>query len=132
MLTIPHKWVLRKRFWAKWESLRHSLAKPTHIVAPKPNRDLVKVVPLKEAHPEIPMEKVQVFERLPPDESKVGMRILIAVGLWINRLLPEMKTGKRALDRDMDQDMQPGLSPVYIDSYRTPRRPAPSWAPSSP
>lgn len=125
MLTIPHKWVLRKRFWAKWESLRHSLAKPTHIVAPKPNRDLVKVVPFKEAHPEIPMEKVLVFERLPPDESKVGMRILIAVGLWINRLLPEMKTGKRALDRDMDQDMQPGLSPVYIDSYRTPRRPAP-------
>lgn len=125
MLTVPHKWVLRKRFWAKWESLRYSLAKPEHIVAPTPNRDLVKVIPMKQAHPSIPMEKVLVFERLPPDESRLGMRILIAVGLWINRLLPEMRTGKGALDRDMDKAMQPGLSPVYVDSYRAPRRPVP-------
>lgn len=118
--SIPLSWKIRKRFWSRWQALRFSLSKPQKIGLPKPNTKKIEVVPFKQSHVKIPMEKVLVFERLPREETKLGMRVLVAVGLFFNKLLPPMKAGLPEIDADICQTLDFGLTSSYRKSFRAP------------
>ena len=117
---IPLGWRIRKWFWAWWQALRFSLSKPQKIGLPKPNTKKIKAVPFKQVHTKIPMEKVLVFERLPKEEAKLGMRVLVAVGLFLNRLLPPMKDGLPEIDGDINDTLNYDLTTSYRKSFRAP------------
>ncbi len=113
-------WKIRKWFWARWQTLRFSLNKPRKIGLPKPNTKKIEVVLQKQANAKIPLEKVLVFERLPKEEAKLGMRVLVAVGLFLNRLLPPMKAGLPEIDADINETLKYGLTSSYRKGFRAP------------
>ncbi len=118
--SIPLSWKIRKWFWTRWQALRFSLSKPQKIGLPKPNTKKIEVVPFKQAHNDIPMEMVLVFERLPKEEAKLGMRLVVAVGLFLNRLLPPMKAGLPEIDADINETLKYGLTSSYRKGFRAP------------
>ena len=118
--SIPMTWGIRKWLWSRWQTLRFSLAKPQKIGPPKPNKQRISAVPLVEAHGRIPVEKVLVFDRLPNERPTLGMRLHVAAGLFLTRVLPPMKSGLPQIDADIDKALEYGLTSGYRKAFRAP------------
>lgn len=117
---IPLTWRMKKSFWSWWQALRFTLSKPQHIGVPQPNAERIKALPLRRVNHKIPMDKVLVFDRLPKEEADLGMRVFIAVGLFLNRLLPQMRDGLPQIHANIDRAMDFGLTPLYRRTFRPP------------
>jgi hypothetical protein len=89
--SIPLTWRMRKWFWSRWQVLRFSVAKQRKIALPKPNARKIDAVPFGEVYAKVPLKEVLVFDRLPKEEAALGMRVLVVVGLFLNRVVPPMK-----------------------------------------
>ncbi|MEQ9021919.1 MAG: hypothetical protein RLN82_04055, partial [Pseudomonadales bacterium] len=59
----------------------------------------------------------------PPDESSIGMKIVVGLGLILNRLVSPMMKGLPEIDADSEKALDFGLTAVYRDCYRAPMRP---------
>jgi hypothetical protein len=117
------RWNSRKRFWAKWQTLRFSMAKPQIIGPPEPNKGRIDVVAYDTLFPKLSMSKVKVVDRLPSDESRLAVKVVVALGLFLDRLFPQMLGDLPEIDPDMDKALEDGLTPIYRDSFRVPMRP---------
>lgn len=122
--SIPVTWRLKKRFWAWWQTVRFSLSKPATIGTPTPNSRPIELVALGAAYDKIPASKVQVYKQLPKEEAKLGMQVLVTVGLFLNRLLPPMKSGLPEIASDPHQALDDALTSRYRKSFRAPVLPA--------
>ena len=100
--------------------MRFTLAKPHDIPQPKPNKNKIEVAPFNQVHSKIPLEKVIVFRKLPKEEAKLGMRVLVAVGLFLSRLVPQMKAGLPEIDANADEMLLFGLTSSYRKAFRAP------------
>lgn len=123
--SISLTWRFKKRFWTRWNALRFKLAKPNPIAQPKRNKKKIETVPFKEVYAKIPLEKVLVFRKLPEEEAKIGMRVLVAIGLFLNRVVSQMKAGLPEIDADIDATLKFGLTSSYRKAFRAPVTPDP-------
>jgi hypothetical protein len=93
--------------------------KPVNIVAPKPNEGTIKAIPMREKHPQIPID-ILVYDRIPPDESKLATRFFVALQLLLNRLFPAMQQNLPEIDSDINQAFDKALMPKYGKALRAP------------
>lgn len=119
-VSIPRSWKAKRLLWARWHSLRFSLAKPQNIGPPKPNQDRIQTVPMGESHPRIGADRVQVFADLPKDERSVGMRLSVSAALLLNRVVRPMSSGLPEIDSDIDTAIDNVLSGGYGKAFRAP------------
>jgi hypothetical protein len=54
--SIPKSWKAKRWLWARWHTLRYSLAKPQKIAPPKPDQERINAIALGAAQPGIPAE----------------------------------------------------------------------------
>jgi hypothetical protein len=118
--SIPRSWKAKRWLWARWHTLRYSLAKPQTIGPPKPDQERINTIALGAAQPGIPAEKVQVFATLPKDEKSFGMRVSVSVALLSNKYLPPMDPDLPEIDPDIDKALAYGLSDGYAKAFRAP------------
>jgi hypothetical protein len=69
------------------------------------------------------MHNVRVYERLPKEEARLGMRVLVQVGLFLNRRLPQMTPDLPEIHEDINEAMKFGLTSDYRNTFRAPRLP---------
>ncbi len=115
----PQSWKLRKWFWSHWQTFRLSVNKPQNIGAPQPNKKTIKAIPLKEKYSEIPLD-ILVYDQLPPDEAKLGMRIFVSLQLFLNRLFPAMQPGLPEIDPDINVALGEALTSNYRKIFPVP------------
>ncbi len=115
----PRSWRIRKWLWTRWQTFRLSMNKPAKIGAPKPNRQTIKAIPLREKHPKIPIN-ILVYDRIPSEESKLTTRIFVAIQLFLNRLFPAMQRNLPEIDPDIKKALDQALMPKYGKAFRTP------------
>ena len=123
MSDLPLSWRLRKRFWAHWETFRFALSKPKTIGQPDGDEREIKLHPFKELYPGIPLQNIPVFDRLPGVENNLGMKAIVGLGLFFERVYPQMQAGLPEIDPDPKVAVNQGLEAVYKDAYRIPVRP---------
>ncbi len=123
--SIPLGWRLKRRFWARWQTLRFALSKPQQIGPPSDRRSHVDVVPLAAVNPTIPISNVQVYKRLPREEARLAMRLLVRTGLFLTRAVPPMRDGLPEIDADPHRAVHLGLTKPYRTAFRSPVRPEP-------
>ena len=111
---------MRRSFWTRWHALRFGLNKPLAYGTPDPDRTGIGTRPLGEIHREIPLRSVVAFDRLPVDESGLGMRVLVGLGLFLNRAVPPMKGGLPEIDDDIEKAIEEAVPPRYRRSFRAP------------
>jgi hypothetical protein len=117
-------WRWKRLFWARWQVARFKLSKPQEIGPPGPNTGRLGVAPFGQVYPKIPLRDVVVVNRLPKEESRLGMRVLVAVGLFLNRVLSPMHRGLPEIDGDGDQALDDAAISIYAKAFRAPVRPA--------
>ena len=115
----PRSWRIRKWLWTRWQTFRLSMNKPANIGAPKPNKQTIKAIPLREKHPKIPIN-ILVYDRIPSEESKLTTRIFVAIQLFLNRLFPAMQRNLPEIDPDIKEALDQALMPKYGKAFRTP------------
>ena len=86
----PRSWRIRQWLWTRWQTFRIAMNKPVKIVAPKPSKETIKAIPMREKHRKIPID-ILVYDRIPSDEVKLSSRFFIALQLFLNRLFPAMQ-----------------------------------------
>jgi hypothetical protein len=123
MSNAPISWRLRRRFWAHWQTFRYDLSKPKQMQRPEDNTRIIGLKPFCEIYPELPMKNILVFDELPGVERNLGMRVLVALGLFLNRFYPQMQRGLPEIDADIDKALADALLPIYRDTYRVPAKP---------
>ena len=96
--STPLTWRMSRWFWTRWQLLRFRLSKPQKIGVPGRNVGSLAEVPLGQIHPRIPLREVLAVERLPKQESSLGMRILVGAGLVLVRVVRPMRSGLREID----------------------------------
>ena len=121
--SLPLGWRMRRSFWTRWQALRFGLNKPLVYGTPAPDRTGIGTRPLGEIHREIPLRSVVAFDRLPVDESGLGMRTLVGLGLLLNRVVPPMKDGLPEIDESIDDAIDDAVPRRYRKSFRAPVRP---------
>ena len=123
MATAPLGWRIRRSFWARWQTLRFALNKPLEYGAPNPDRTSIGIRPLGEIQDGIPLRSVVAFDRLPKDESRLGMRVLVRLGLFFNKVVPPMQAGLPEIDDDIDDAVRQAVPNRYRKSFRAPVMP---------
>jgi hypothetical protein len=124
VVSLPLSWRIRRSFWSRWQTFRFSLNKPQTIVPPDYDGTFV-AIPIARTQPMIPLEQVRSFQRLPKDESRLGMRLLVGTGLFLNRVFPPAREGLPAIDDDIDVAIAEAVPKRYRSAFRAPVRPAP-------
>lgn len=117
-------WALKRWLWARWQVLRFTLSKPQKIGVPQPTGSRIAVAPLGEVYSKIPLRNVVGAERLPREESRLAARLLVAVGLFLNRVLPPMRRGLPEIDANIRTALDDALMPSYAKAFRAPIRPS--------
>lgn len=123
MHTAPYSWKVRKGFWSRWQTLRYSLSKPKKLSHPEHIDTKVKLLHFHELYPKIPLKNILVFDHLPGVEASLGMRLIVGMGLLLNRVYPQMQASLPEIDQDIHKALSAAMLPVYTDSYRPPARP---------
>ena len=117
-------WRLKRRCWARWLVLRFTLSKPQKIGLPRPTGSRISVAPLGEVYPKIPLRNVLGAGRLPREEGRLAMRVLVTVGLFLNRVFPPMRRGLPEIDPDIGTALDDALISSYAKAFRRPVRPS--------
>jgi len=117
-------WQLRRRFWTRWQLLRFRLSKPQHIGPPVPTTEHLRVVPLGEVYPAIPLRDVLTVEQIPSDEAPLRMRALINTGLALGRCIPQMRPGLPEIADDPRTALDDAGIAKYASAFRSPVRPS--------
>ena len=123
MATAPLGWRIRRSFWTRWQTLRFGLNKPLEYGPPDPDRTSIGTRPLGEIQDGIPLRSVVAFDRLPVDESGLGMRALVGLGLFLNKVVPPMKTGLPEIDDEIGEAVEEAVPRRYRKSFRAPAMP---------
>jgi hypothetical protein len=122
--SVPSTWRTKQRFWARWQVLRFGLNRPRQIAAPGANRRRLCVAPMGQIHPEIPLRRVLVVERPPKEELPLVLRAVVAVTLFLTRLIPPMRRGLPEIDPDAGRALDDARISTYALAFRAPVRPA--------
>jgi arachidonate 15-lipoxygenase len=117
-------WEIRKRFWSRWQVFRFWVAGPKRIGQPPVTDAPIGLKPFAKLYPRIPMKKVMVFDELPNKRAALGMRILVGLGIWIERyLFSQMEKDAPEINEDPLTALNEGLLSMHINAFRAPRRP---------
>lgn len=119
----PWSWRLRRWFWARWMTFKVGINKPVEILAPKPNKEPIEAIPMREKHPRIPLD-ILVYNSIPADEAKLTTRIFVGLQLWLNRVLPASQPNLPEIDADIAQAFDDALIPRYGKVFRAPSLPS--------
>jgi hypothetical protein len=122
--SVPLTWRWKRWFWARWQVLRFRLSRPQRIGPPGPNTGRVAVAPMGDVYPRIPVRDIVVAAHLPKEEARLGMRMLVAVSLFLDRVLSLVKEGLPQIDADADEALSDGKMAIYAKAFRAPVRPA--------
>ena len=120
MATAPLGWSIRRSFWTRWQAFRFGLNKPLEYGTPNTDRTAIGTRPLGEIERDIPLRSVVAFDRLPNDESALGMRVLVRLGLFLNKIVPPMKAGLPEIDADIGEAITQAVPGRYRNAFRTP------------
>jgi arachidonate 15-lipoxygenase len=121
--SIPMSWRWKRWFWAHWQVLRFKISKPQEIGPPAPNVGHLDVAPLGAIYPEIPLSEVKAVEHLPKEENRLGMRVVVAIGLFLARVFPQMRRGLPEIDADGATTLDDAKIGTYASAFREPVRP---------
>ena len=121
---VPILWRWKRWVWTSWQLLRFRLSRPQAIGEPGPNRGRLEVVPLGQIYPRIPLNEVLVVKRSPKEEAPIGMRVVVKIGLVLNRLISQMRSGLREIADDPRQALEDARIARYAKAFRWPVRPS--------
>jgi len=121
-------WFLRKSFWNLIAWFKVAVNKPMDIPLPAKTFQMIKPVPLAEAIPDIPIQKVLVChpKEIPTDEKSAAKTFVYKVQIWLYSAFSPMQRGLPPIDTDpalalnsaftwlhRTQFDPPGLPPEY-------------------
>ena len=118
--SVSLNWRMRDAFWSRWHPFRFSLNKPQTIGPPETSTEKITEIPIGEIYSRIPLKEVLAFEQLPDDESELGMRAFVNVGLLLNRVIPPMQKGLPGIDEDIGEALDHGVPGRYRRRLRAP------------
>ncbi len=115
-------------FWNALAIFKYRVAKPKIIQAPRRYERRIRMVPMGEVFPKIPLRSVKVEDHVPADELRFG-RIPLplfwwfhCLQAWLQRVLPPVIPGTAAMDDDPDRALRKAYD-ADRRRFRAPRFP---------